>query len=381
VAGDLSAWSATAILAGCQMINETRTMICLYMKGTGTALGACYGTSPTPPGDCGIPMEDPEYEGIGYHAPPYEYKYMLYDLNDLKAVKDGTGGKTHENVTPYEFGEFTLSFTTRRHRLLGLAYDSTNHRLHTMSVRVWGGADLDYPIGIVIPVSVGDAEAPPEEEGPGGANFSTPAASVAAGSSNGGSSVTTASIDTTSCVSNCLIVVGVTYYGINTAPAITDSESNTYTCLTERKITDGATRICYKQNATVDATHTFTATGAASFPSIAVQAWSGGRTASSADQQNGANATGTSLAAGSVTPSEDNELVVTTVNNYTDTGTSRTINGSYTITNQVGYSLGQHFPIALAWKVQTTAAATNPTWSWTGSQPANAAIATFKAKP
>jgi hypothetical protein len=147
-------WSSTAILAGCQMINNTRTMVCLGANGTGTDYGTCYGTTPTPPGDCGIPMDDPEYQGIGYHAPPYRYKYWLYDLNDLKAVKDGTGGKTHENVAPYAHGHFALAFTPFRHRLVGLTYDATNHRLHTLAVRVYGGTDRDFPAGVAIQVDI-----------------------------------------------------------------------------------------------------------------------------------------------------------------------------------------------------------------------------------
>jgi hypothetical protein len=267
--------------------------------------------------------------------------------------------------------------------LTGATYDPATKRLFIGQARVHG-FDTGYPVVHVYVCNAcpgGGVEEVPDE-GPGSANFSTPAVSVAAGSTNGGSAVTTASVNTTSCVSNCLIVVGVAYYGINAAPTISDSAGNTYACLTERNITSGATRLCYKQNATVSATHTFSATGTGSYASIAVQAWSGGRTLNTVDVQNGSNTAGaTSLATGTITPSEANTLVVTVVNNWTDTGTSRTIGDSYTITNQVGYSLSQHFPIALAWKVQTTAVATNPTWSWSGSQPANAAIASFRAKP
>jgi hypothetical protein len=147
-------WDSTAILAGCQMINGTRTMVCLYMHGTGTAYGRCYGTTPVPTGDCGITIDDPEYQGIGYHAPPYVWRYMLYDLNKLKAVRDGTGGWTHENVAPYESGEFTITANVFQHRMLGLAYDATNHRLHTLLRRAWGGTDRDFPAGMVIPVTI-----------------------------------------------------------------------------------------------------------------------------------------------------------------------------------------------------------------------------------
>ena len=147
-------WSSTAWLGGCQMINLTRTMICLYVNGTGTEYGTCYGTTPTPPGDCGIPMLDPERDGIGYHAPPYKYMYMLYDMNKLKAVKDGTGGWTHENVAPYEYGTFTLAVSAFQKKFIGLAYDSTTQRLYTIVNRVWGGTDRDFAALMGIQVDI-----------------------------------------------------------------------------------------------------------------------------------------------------------------------------------------------------------------------------------
>ncbi len=140
-----SVWSSSAGLGGCQMINLTRTMVCIGSNGTGTDFGTCYGTIPVPPGDCDIPeMVDNEYTGIAYHAPPYVYKYWLFDLNDLKAVKDGS--KTAESVFPYANGTFTTDYPPARTRFVGTTYDPTNTRLMGMAMRTWGSAQKEYNI-------------------------------------------------------------------------------------------------------------------------------------------------------------------------------------------------------------------------------------------
>lgn len=201
-------------------------------------------------------------------------------------------------------------------------------------------------------------------------------ASVSAGSSDG-DSITTGAIDTTGAT---LLVVGVAYYDLGAAPTLTDSKSNSWNGLTIQDVDNGqpALRIYYAENPTVGSGHTFTLTGSAAFPSVAAIAYSGAATSSPADQQNGAAETGTvtSLQPGSVTPSEDNEVVVTVLG-IDDGGTSQTINGGFTIQESVDFGPGVHFGIRLADLIQTTATAANPTWSWTSVDQATAAIATF----
>lgn len=153
-----STWGATAGLGGCTIIDGTRTFVCIYSIGTGATYGACYGAPDIINGNgCnGVipPGGDPERGGNeGYHAPPYVIKVMLFDLNDFKAVKDGTGGKTHENVAPYYVDVLSLPYDVAIHSVGGLDYDAVNHRLHFLQLRVWGGVDNGWPVGLVYQVS------------------------------------------------------------------------------------------------------------------------------------------------------------------------------------------------------------------------------------
>ena len=110
-----------------------------------------------------------------------------------------------------------------------------------------------------------------------------------------------------------------------------------------------------------------------------VAAFSGAAAASALDQQNGAVGTGTSLATGSVTPSEDNELVVSGVSIADGSSGTYAVDSGLTITDQILASAGNFEGGGLAYIIQTSAGAVNPTWSWTGSVNSAAVIATFKA--
>lgn len=197
--------------------------------------------------------------------------------------------------------------------------------------------------------------------------------STAAGSV-GGAPVTTGAIDTTGAN---LIVVSVSFYN-TTAPALTDSKGNTWTALTARTTaTNPGVRLFYCYNPTVGSGHTFTATQAVSFPTIGVSAFSG-VAASPFDQESGASTSGagTTYQPGSITPSENNCLLVTTVSTNT---TTHTINSSFVIGGTVDQSGGNHMGGGIAYKIQTTAGAENPTWSYTASSSRAAAMASFKA--
>lgn len=136
-------------------------------------------------------------------------------------------------------------------------------------------------------------------------------------------------------------------------------------------------QIFYAQNPTVGTGHTFTYTSTAKYPSITVTAWSGTATTSVFDVENGATATsGTSIATGSVTPTQNDELLIAGLTLQATNTPS--IDLSFTITDTVQFS-ANHFLGSHAYKIQTTAAAQNPTWSWGTSTNIVAAIATFKA--
>jgi len=196
--------------------------------------------------------------------------------------------------------------------------------------------------------------------------------SVAAGSSYN-NNVTTGSADTSGAT---LLVVVVSTYG--TGGTLTDSNSNTWNALTRRgSAGDAGCQIYYAVNPTVGSGHTFTYSSTAKYPSVAAMAFSGADTSSPFDVQNGANnTTMTTLATGSVTPSEDNELIIAGYGGYS--GAVSSIDSGMTIANSVAYS-ANHLAAGSAYKIQTTATAINATWTIGSASINAAAIATFKA--
>lgn len=206
-------------------------------------------------------------------------------------------------------------------------------------------------------------------------------AHLIAGSTTG-NSFTTGSITTTG---SSLIVVGC----VNSTggATITDSNSNVYTALTAT--TFGATitvQLFYVSNPTVGSGHTFTATVAAgTAPTLGILAFSS-PSASPFDQENGAgvNANTNGLQPGSVTPTQDGEVVVAMFGS----NTAAIANGfglapgdlPMTTTDIITLSAGNHFAAITSYGVQPTAAAVNPRFEWLTNSTLNAArIATFKA--
>ncbi len=184
-------------------------------------------------------------------------------------------------------------------------------------------------------------------------------------------SITTSEIDTTLAD---LIVVHVSCY--NADPILDDFKLNTWTGLTLQGSTSSRSRLFYCVNPIVGTNHWFRASTGTTYPSVSVVAVRGSKS-SPLDQQNGVYNGGTvnSTQTGSITPSENDCLVVTGVNDY---GTSALIDSGFTAI-VTDYSAGNHLGGAIAYKIQTIAAAVNPTWSWTGSPAEVAAtIASFK---
>jgi hypothetical protein len=80
---------------------------------------------------------------------------------------------------------------------------------------------------------------------------------------------------------------------------------------------------------------------------------------------------------GSVTPPQNNELIVTGSGNE-NTSSAPTVNDGFSISDAIPESSGHYVGGGMADLVQTAAAAINPTWTETGGTPATA-IMTFKA--
>lgn len=192
------------------------------------------------------------------------------------------------------------------------------------------------------------------------------------GAANGG---TSAAIDTSGA---SLLIFHLSHY-FATATSVSDSKGNTWTGLTAQGSDEPRSRIFYAENPTVGTNHTFTITGVGSYSTGEVAGFSGAATTTVADQETGAVVNpGTTLSTGSITPSENNCLVVAGLSVNKD-GSPYAINASMTITDQFDYESGVNEGGALAYIVQTTAAAINPQWSGFASGAAAATIASFKA--
>lgn len=193
-----------------------------------------------------------------------------------------------------------------------------------------------------------------------------------------GSSATTGSADTSGAT---LLVAVVVRESSSGAVTVSDSKGNSWTALTEPS--GGASgvrcRIYYCASPTVGSGHTFTAAASGLLGTILVLAFSG-TSGTPFDQENGANSSGNTATfqAGTITPSEDNGVVVAgvAVNNGI---TTDTIDESYTIQEKQAFNPGVAYGGAAAYKIQTTATATNPTWTLSGNRNVSAVIASFKS--
>lgn len=181
-------------------------------------------------------------------------------------------------------------------------------------------------------------------------------ASFIAGINAGGdtTSVTSGAIDTTGAD---LIVAWAT--GYLSVVAFSDNKGNTYTPLTVRSNSGGINgRFWYCFGPTVGTGHTFTS--GSSYPGIGVLAFNCGLGSDPFDVENGADGTGTSIQPGSVTPADADNIVVTGVGEGT-TGGTPTVDGGFTEPN--AEADGAAFSTTIAYLIQSSAAAQNPTWS------------------
>lgn len=180
-----------------------------------------------------------------------------------------------------------------------------------------------------------------------------------------------------------LLVLILSSDGSVALPSIVDSKGNTWIGCTERdEGTDLRCRIYYVRGGTVGSGHTFSANGPAKLASIAVLAFAGS-VASPLDQQNGAAATSvSSKQPGSVTPTQDGEVIIFGASTQA-LGVSATVNSGMTlgpanVAENNSPSPGMCRGVASAWLEQGAAAAINPAFAFSGATNVAVAIATFK---
>lgn len=198
---------------------------------------------------------------------------------------------------------------------------------------------------------------------------------TAGGTANG---VTTPSTDfsaATFIIVNCAWYTGTTPDG-----TLGDSDGNEYNPLTKMTVESVACRLFWTIPVNPSPmTHSYNGNGI--FPSIQVLGFTGNAASPFDAESAGGNSTGSTVQPGSLTPSEDDCLLVTgMVNENNSGGGAGTINGGFTA-HAVNYSGGNHLGGGIAYLIQTSAAGANPTWDLTNAVAGGIAaiMASFKA--
>lgn len=204
--------------------------------------------------------------------------------------------------------------------------------------------------------------------------FVTGAHAIAAGKN----SATTTGINTTGADLVVVISSWETDAGGPATLVITDNKSNGNATSVGPTTGTFRTNISYWHNPTVGSGHTFSFSATSAFACIAVLCFSGSA-ATPLDQSNGATVSNAAtIQAGSITPTQDNELVIVS---WCGAGTTNTltIDGSFTKTDFLTWVTGANDGGGAAYLIQTTATAANPTWTADTSTGQAAKIASFKA--
>ncbi len=191
------------------------------------------------------------------------------------------------------------------------------------------------------------------------------------GNTNG---ATTSAVDSTG---TTLIVAVIADFSGASAATLSDSKSNSYTCLTRWSGTSSSTvHICYTSSSspTVGSGHTFTCTGTGSFCSIGAIGFTG-QAASPFSAENGTGNGGANpLAPGSVSTASGG-VAVTAISAGSGNALFVTPSG-YTTGGSLNAG-GTNFGIGLAYKL-TSGASENPSWSFSQANNNQAAgIASF----
>lgn len=187
-----------------------------------------------------------------------------------------------------------------------------------------------------------------------------------AASGGDGNVATTGTFDSTG--ANHLLVGVALFNGAGHASIgdISDSKGNSWSLRTLYATAGGIEIALYQglQTMTVGTGHTVTFTRSGSFPSIAASAWSGAALSVVLDAQTGNNGgSASTIQPGSLSPSQDNDLLFTAVAAGGTTITS--IDSGFSILDNVNAANSE--PLAVAYKIQTTAGAENPTWTLAGT--------------
>lgn len=181
-------------------------------------------------------------------------------------------------------------------------------------------------------------------------------------------SATTGGIDTTG--ATLLVLQTACDDGFNETP--TDSKGNSWTQLTSYTQTNVRVRTWYSIPTSVGSAHTATHGGGGGLVgTILLSAWSGTHATVVTDQISGANGFITTLQPGSITPSQNDCLILSHFG-INAAGSPMSINSGFTEMGEADFGAGDHYGCCFAYLIQTTAAAINPTWTRTNTNGAAA---------
>jgi hypothetical protein len=204
-----------------------------------------------------------------------------------------------------------------------------------------------------------------------------------------GGTITTPSINTTGAT---LLLLGVAGFNQSAAWTITDNKGNNTAWASGLAVAsptpytsnNSTATLWFVRGGSVGSGHTFTVTavaGGGGAQSIYAAAFSGGNV-SPLDQVNRSSAGPvTTNGPGSITPTTANQLVVAVLGLNSSSailGSSIAIDSGYTITDAADTGASTIFGGALAYKIQTSALATSPTWTWSLGASSFCVIASFK---
>jgi len=204
---------------------------------------------------------------------------------------------------------------------------------------------------------------------------------VAASGASANQHDATTSPNVSSLGSDLLVVAGV---GLDNATLVIAEGSTTFTPLTKYSVSAGNEMINLYYTIGHDLAGSgfnVSATGTGNFPGVAFCLFSGVH-ASPFDNENGVatSSAATTRQPGSITPSENNCVVVTAVQTVYDNAGIACSGFTVPSNGSAAAVVGQGFGIAIAYVIQTSAGAVNPTWSGTGSPDfRSSAIASFKS--
>lgn len=200
--------------------------------------------------------------------------------------------------------------------------------------------------------------------GSGGGGGGGTIALIAHGAAANSSSTTTVTVSGLNMTGANFIALHCATFGGGSLSGVSDSSSNTYTALTSRT----PSSLFYVVSPTVTSSMSFTCTGTGINPSIQVAGFSGVALSSTLESQSGVGSSFpssvTTVQPGSLTPAANNELIITGF--AFDPGSLPinvvSISSPFAITNSISSATGVEGG-SLAYEIQTTATAQNPTWT------------------